>query len=70
LVEIPGQRGPYGEYFPTPEEISKACAELQRGWTTQELKKRENCRQEPWQVPVCRLEASSQDDTDGWSYWI
>jgi hypothetical protein len=39
-----GCRGPRSEWNPTPDEISAACAEIQRGWSPEENAVRQGYR--------------------------
>ena len=51
------------DYEPSCAEISRACEEIQRGWSDRERKKRAGTLDRPtWLPPVIELEAILFDD--------
>ena len=43
------------EYLPTPEEISRACLEIQAGWTESERRRRRGYRRAHEQLAQLRI---------------
>jgi hypothetical protein len=43
------------EYLPTPDEIARACREIQQGWSEAERRRRRGYRRAHQQAPMLRV---------------